>query len=164
MPLPTRGPATGSVGRVNELTTQVSASTNCANPGDTVDIILNIHNTSDTVTTLTGNPLVEMVIQSPFYPDIPKQYWSKNPDYSSTINPLLQPREERSYHWRWKADARYAPGIASKNGVVLESYVLAQVDGLSTPVELKSAVLIGVKSYSTGQGVGHVTILCRDMK
>ena len=164
MPIPTRGPAIGSEGGSREAFIQVSASTNCAEPGDTVDFTLKVKSESTSPITLTGHPLLEMTIQSPYYPKLPTQYWSQSNSYPAVIDPLLKPFEERIYHWKWKADPIYAPNQLIKNGIILRAKATAYTYGFSNPVSMESHIGVGVKALVSGGSVGEVSLLCRNMR
>jgi len=163
MPIPTRGPVVGSEGGSSEVFIQVSGSTNCVEPGDTVDLTLKVKSDTTRVITLTGEPLLEMTIQSPYYPNLPIQYWSQSSSYPAMINPILKPFEERIYHWQWKADAIYAPNQLIKNGVILRAKAIAYTYGFSNPISMESNIGIGVKALVSGGTVGEVSLLCIDM-
>lgn len=163
MPIPTRGPAIGSEGGSSEVFLQVIGSTNCADIGDTVDFTLKLKSETTRVITLTGEPLLEITIQSPYYPELPTQRWSQSTRYPPTIAPILKPFEERIYHWQWKADAIYAPNQLIKNGVLVRAKAAAYTYGRSNLLTMESTIGVGVKALVSGGTVGEVSLLCRNM-
>ena len=116
-PFPTLGPVSNIGGRQGRVVSELTASTNCAEVGEVVTFTLHIRNDATFPITLTGPPFLEIVVQPVYQEGAPIQRWSASEQYPAAINPLFVPGEDRTYVWRWTADAAYAPNPTKDNGV-----------------------------------------------
>lgn len=84
---------------------ELSASTDCAEPGEPITFTLSVLNREAQPIELVGTPLLDMVLIKHFEPSVIVSRWSESSTYPS-INPRLQPNETQTYTWTWvSADA-----------------------------------------------------------
>lgn len=142
---------------------ELTASTNCAEVGEVVTFTVRYKNETADPITLVSDPLLDIVIVA--HPQggnatIPQQRWSASTHYPATINPVVQPGEERTYTWQWKADGIYAQDSVDRVTITAEAQVSRLQNAL--PQGIEQQVSIGV-SRIEGNRPG-TSIPCRDLR
>jgi hypothetical protein len=138
----------------NIFSVRFTASTNCAQPGDEVVFKAQVHNLTDQSLLIRESPPFDIVIEaySPTTTSV-LQRWSNTDQYPKQIEPVLAPGENRTFTWRWIADAVYTTGSGFHDGVLVSMPVTGQIQGKSNISGIfASQMMIGVGSHPTLAG------------
>ncbi len=131
----------------------LSASINCAFPGEEVVFDLKLTNNEPLPLTFLGTPLIEIVLDGGGK-DI---LWSQSSSYPPEINPVLQPGEHRQYQWRW-----IAAELEGQMAAVVVMDVKSPGSAASRPTEL--ILPMGINTMSWEQGGVDGPIACSELR
>ena len=150
---PKRGPITAA-GRISRQgNVSLTASLNCAFPGEEVVFDLEMMNNEPTALTLLGTPLIDIALS-----DGNKEVlWSQSSSYPTDINPVLQAGERRQYQWRW---------IATDLDGIMSAVVLMDVKSPGSAASRPTELILGLGVNSILWRVGDTPgrIACTELR
>ena len=151
--MPKRGPITAA-GRISpQGNVSLTASLNCAFPGEEVMFDLEMMNNEPTALTLLGTPLIDIALS-----DGNKEVlWSQSSSYPTDINPVLQAGERRQYQWRW-----IATDLDGSMGAVVFMNVKSPGSAASRPTELILPMGINIMQWTVGGS--PMPIACTELR
>ena len=150
-------PKRGSVeagGRISQSgSVKLSASINCILPGEEVDFDLAIINQEVGILTMVGTPLIDIAVRNANNEIL----WSQASSYPRDIDPILQPGEQRHYHWRWRATDFDGPIVA---------VVLMKVQSPDTTIADASELVLPLGVNRINWTIGGVSsdIACSELR
>jgi hypothetical protein len=161
--IPTIGPVRQGTGGPGSRHFELSANTNCAEVGEVVTFTTTLANETSVPITLTGTPLVDIVLK-PIGEIVPPLRWSTTPDYPKNINPIFAPGEGRTYTWQWVADAAYLQPQQTHNNGVIAQLTFGDViaEGYKLHPRGSIEVYVGVGTHNLPMPGSNVR--CADMR
>jgi hypothetical protein len=138
-------------------------SANCADFGEEVIFTVEIRNNTDVPLPIKERPPFDIILRPVATPNDPAQFirWSETDQYPPDVDPVLAPKEERTYSWRWIADAKYATPSVFVSGVNVDVPLTVQFEGGgedSSPVS-PPTLGVGAHPYIGGRGM-----FCEDLR
>lgn len=149
-------------GRASVIDVSLRASTNCADVGEEVTFTVRVANLQDQPLQLVANPPFDIIIEPYQGGAGPTIRWSESDQYPATIDPVLAPREVRTFEWRWIADVVYDPlttAGASGTQVLVPISVINSNGMPEIASDIKLIVGVGFHPEAGNNG-----IICSDMR
>lgn len=128
---------------------ELSANTNCAEVGEVVTFTVTLANETTQPFTVTGDPLLDIVVQAPPISGQPAPVarWPQSVYYPAQITPVWQPGESRTYQWPWRVDPAFAQQERAGDNVI-------QASMPATNVRLSSGSITGAGGLDVTIGIG----------
>lgn len=151
-PLPKREPVHDrAVSNELPISFELSASTNCAEPGESITYTIRLKNNLTTPLTIT-NDIDINILPSPLADQtLPIIKWSNTNQYPE-INPVLDADKERIYQWIWPADPRYKSENLAANTIRVTSKIQFRLPSSNVVRANGGTITIGIGSVNYGLG------------